>query len=74
MLAQRLNMPTPSTSRQDRWSEAYVYLFDLADKNVEEPTERLLDTVLRNHALNWSGFLVRDETSQCGMLWLTSRR
>ena len=73
MLAQRLNISMPSARQGSQAGEAYVYLFDLAGPHVTQPTDRVLETILRNHALNWTAFLVEDAGSRCGMLWLTAR-
>jgi len=74
MLAQRVNIPMPNSGQGDQASEAYVYLFDLASQHGGQPTDRMLETILRNHALGWTAFLVEDPGTQCGMLWLTARR
>lgn len=74
MLAQRLNIPMANARQGSQASEAFVYLFDLAGRHDYQPTDRVLEAVLRNHALNWTAFLVEDPASHCGMLWLTARR
>ena len=73
MLAQRMSMPrVHAADRSWTASEGYVYLFDLTGR-VAQPDDRLLNMVLQNHALNWTGFVIRDSQNGCGMLWLSTR-
>ena len=73
MLAQPTMPRVHATDRSWTAPEGYVYLFDLAGR-AAQPDDTLLDMVLLNHDLNWTGFVIRDSQNGCGMLWLSARR